>query len=95
LTHPAGVVGLSDGGAYCGMICDASYPTFLLTHWARGRYGGEKLPLEYVVRKAVSRHGAAVRAIRSRRHRSRKESSALAQVVEGHESSGVVITKDI
>jgi len=33
------------------MICDASYPTFLLTHWARDRHRGEKLPLEYVVRK--------------------------------------------
>jgi N-acyl-D-amino-acid deacylase len=51
LTHPAGRGGLSDGGAHCGMICDASYPTFLLTHWARDRHGGEKLPLEYVVRK--------------------------------------------
>jgi N-acyl-D-aspartate/D-glutamate deacylase len=51
LTHPAGVVGLSDGGAHCGMICDASYPTFLLTHWARDRHRGQKLPLEYVVRK--------------------------------------------
>ncbi|AEV76789.1 N-acyl-D-aspartate/D-glutamate deacylase [Mycolicibacterium rhodesiae NBB3] len=51
LTHPAGVVGLSDGGAHCGMICDASYPTFLLTHWARDRHRGEKLPLEYLVRK--------------------------------------------
>jgi len=38
LTHPAGVVGLSDGGAHCSMICDASYPTFLLTHWARDRH---------------------------------------------------------
>jgi len=51
LLHPAGVVGLSDGGAHCGMICDASYPTYLLTHWARDRRRGEKLPLEYVVRK--------------------------------------------
>ncbi|MDT5009076.1 MAG: N-acyl-D-amino-acid deacylase [Mycobacterium sp.] len=51
LTHPAGVSGLSDGGAHCGMICDASYPTFLLTHWARDRHRGEKLPLEYLVRK--------------------------------------------
>ena len=51
LNHPAGVLGLSDGGAHCGMICDASFPTFLLTHWARDRYRGEKLPLEYVVRK--------------------------------------------
>ncbi|MGH3542437.1 MAG: amidohydrolase family protein, partial [Mycobacterium sp.] len=51
LTHPAGVLGLSDGGAHCSMICDASYPTFLLTHWARDRNRGEKLPLEYVIRK--------------------------------------------
>jgi len=51
LTHPAGVLGLSDGGAHCNLICDASFPTFLLTHWARDRYRGQKLPLEYVVRK--------------------------------------------
>ncbi|KRD14143.1 amidohydrolase [Mycobacterium sp. Root265] len=51
LTHPAGVLGLSDGGAHCSMICDASYPTFLLTHWARDRHRGDKLPLEYVIRK--------------------------------------------
>lgn len=51
LMHPAGVLGLSDGGAHCGMICDASYPTFLLTHWARDRRRGEKLSLEYVIRK--------------------------------------------
>ncbi|HEX4427987.1 MAG TPA: amidohydrolase family protein [Frankiaceae bacterium] len=52
--HPAGVSGLSDGGAHCGMICDASYPTFLLTHWARDRYRGKGLPLEYVVKKQTA-----------------------------------------
>jgi N-acyl-D-aspartate/D-glutamate deacylase len=51
LSHPAGVVGLSDGGAHCGMICDASYPTFLLTHWARDRHRGAKLQLEHLIRK--------------------------------------------
>ncbi|MFE0749095.1 amidohydrolase family protein [Gordonia sp. NPDC058843] len=51
LTHPAGVMGLSDGGAHCSMICDASYPTFLLTHWARDRNRGATLSLEYVIRK--------------------------------------------
>jgi N-acyl-D-amino-acid deacylase len=51
MTHPAGVLGLSDGGAHCGMICDASFPTFLLTHWARDRHRGAKLSLEYLVRK--------------------------------------------
>jgi N-acyl-D-aspartate/D-glutamate deacylase len=44
------VLGLSDGGAHCGLICDASMPTFLLTHWARDRRRGPRIPLEQVVR---------------------------------------------
>ncbi|MBX7434543.1 amidohydrolase family protein [Mycobacterium sp. Y57] len=51
MQSPAAVSGLSDGGAHCGLICDASYPTFLLTHWARDRHRGPKFTLEYVVRK--------------------------------------------
>jgi N-acyl-D-aspartate/D-glutamate deacylase len=51
LLHPAAVLGLGDGGAHCGMICDASLPTYSLTHWARDRTRGEKLPLEWLVRK--------------------------------------------
>jgi N-acyl-D-amino-acid deacylase len=53
LQHPAGVAGLSDGGAHCAMICDASYPTYLLSFWAKegGRTRGPGLPLEYVVKK--------------------------------------------
>ena len=54
MLHPAGVSGLSDGGAHCRMICDASYPTFLLTHWARDRKRGEKLPIEHVVKMQTS-----------------------------------------
>jgi N-acyl-D-aspartate/D-glutamate deacylase len=34
------VLGLGDGGAHYGMICDASYPTYLLAHWARDRASG-------------------------------------------------------
>jgi N-acyl-D-aspartate/D-glutamate deacylase len=49
-THPAGVAGLGDGGAHCGMICDASIPTFLLTHWVRDRTRGDKLDLEWVIK---------------------------------------------
>ena len=45
------VPGLSDGGAHCGVICDASFPTFMLTHWVRDRKRGERLPLEYVVQR--------------------------------------------
>ncbi len=51
LTHPQSVSGLSDGGAHCGMICDASIPTYMLTHWARDRRRGDQLELEWVVNK--------------------------------------------
>jgi N-acyl-D-amino-acid deacylase len=51
MLHPQGLIGLADGGAHCGTICDASMPTFMLTHWTRDRSRGELLPLEYVVKK--------------------------------------------
>ncbi|MDG2308016.1 MAG: amidohydrolase family protein [Candidatus Binatia bacterium] len=50
MMHPRSVIGLSDGGAHCGLICDASMPTFLLTHWVRDRKRGERIPLEQAVR---------------------------------------------
>jgi len=37
LAHPLALPGLSDGGAHVGTVCDASFPTFLMTHWARDR----------------------------------------------------------
>lgn len=49
LTDPQSVPGLSDGGAHCGIICDASFPTYLLTHWTRDRKRGEKLSIPFVV----------------------------------------------
>jgi N-acyl-D-aspartate/D-glutamate deacylase len=54
LTHPAAINGLSDGGAHVRMICDASIPTYLLTHWARDRARGPKLPVEEAVRLQTS-----------------------------------------
>jgi N-acyl-D-aspartate/D-glutamate deacylase len=51
LLHPRTVIGLGDGGAHCGIIADASAPTYLLTHWVRGRRRGARLPLEHVVRR--------------------------------------------
>jgi N-acyl-D-aspartate/D-glutamate deacylase len=54
LSHPDTVVGLSDGGAHVKMICDASAPTYLLTHWVRDRSRGERLSLETVVNKQAA-----------------------------------------
>lgn len=50
LRHPDIVLGLGDGGAHYAVICDASYPTFLLTHWVRDRVRGEKLGVPEVIR---------------------------------------------
>ena len=57
LQHPRALPGLSDGGAHVGTICDASFPTFMLTHWARDREN--RLGLERVVKMMshdTSRH---------------------------------------
>ncbi len=54
LSHPRAVAGLADGGAHCGVICDAGQPTFLLSYWSRDRTRGERLPLEWVVKRQTS-----------------------------------------
>lgn len=49
--HPQVRMGLSDGGAHCGAICDAGMPTFMITHWTRDRSRGEKLPLTWMIHR--------------------------------------------
>ncbi|MFP3899918.1 MAG: N-acyl-D-amino-acid deacylase family protein [Acidimicrobiia bacterium] len=51
LERPDTVLGLGDGGAHCGLLCDASLPTYMLSHWVRDRARGPRLPLEQVVHK--------------------------------------------
>lgn len=60
MTHPDALFGLGDAGAHCGYICDASYPTFLMTHWGRDRSRGEKLPLEFLVHGQTLRNARAM-----------------------------------
>lgn len=49
MKHPHTVMGLADGGAHVGLICDASFPTTMLTHWTRDRSRGEKLSLAFAI----------------------------------------------
>jgi N-acyl-D-aspartate/D-glutamate deacylase len=51
LHHPRAALGLGDGGAHCGIICDASIPTFMLAHWVRDRTRGERIPVEFAVKR--------------------------------------------
>ena len=56
--HPHTRVGLSDGGAHCGAICDGGMPTFMLTHRARDRSRGPLLGLEHVVHRQTAQTAA-------------------------------------
>lgn len=40
LHHDSTIIGLGDGGAHYGFVCDASYPTYLLTYWTHQRPTG-------------------------------------------------------
>ncbi len=55
MEHPDAVFGLSDGGAHCGLICDASMPSYLLTYWARDRVRGKRFPIEQLVHQQTRR----------------------------------------
>ena len=56
ITSPNVLFGLSDAGAHCGAICDASMTTSSLTVWARDRRDGEKVPIERIVHMNTARN---------------------------------------
>jgi N-acyl-D-amino-acid deacylase len=60
LTSPHSILGLGDGGAHCGLLCDASYPTTMLAFWARDRTRGPRLGVAEVVRSLTSSTADAV-----------------------------------
>jgi N-acyl-D-aspartate/D-glutamate deacylase len=60
IAHPHSVQGIADGGAHLGMICDASAPTHLLTHWTRDRKDGPRMPLGWAVKELSSATAAVV-----------------------------------
>ena len=61
---PGSVMGLGDGGAHYGLICDSSYPTFVLSHWTRDRKG-RKLSIAQAVR-AMTSHPASIIGLKDR-----------------------------
>ena len=60
ITTPFALFGLSDAGAHCGAICDASMPTSSIVLWARDRTGGDTIPLEQVVHLQTQRTASHV-----------------------------------
>jgi N-acyl-D-aspartate/D-glutamate deacylase len=49
LKDPNAILSLSDAGAHCGVLCDASMPTFVLSYFVRDRQRGERMGLEWAV----------------------------------------------
>ena len=54
MQHPQSIMGLSDGGAHVGTVCDSSFPTYLLCFWTRDRTRGDKIELKEAIRKLTS-----------------------------------------
>ena len=54
LSDPTTLLGLSDGGAHCSSVIDASLPSWMLTHWGRDRTRGPQFPLERLVQRQTS-----------------------------------------
>ena len=60
LGHPNTVMGLADGGAHYGLICDASFPTYLLQRWARDAREDQRIPLPLAIAELTSKAAATV-----------------------------------
>jgi len=60
LTHDATIVGLGDGGAHVGVLCDSSAISYLLTHWTRDRRRGAKVKLPWAIRRLTRDSASAI-----------------------------------
>lgn len=61
LGHPDTLLGLADGGAHYGLICDGSFPTYFLQRWARDAAEDQRIAIEDAIAELTSRPAAAVR----------------------------------
>ncbi|MBC7601940.1 MAG: amidohydrolase family protein [Ramlibacter sp.] len=62
LDHPRALFGLSDAGAHVGTVCDASFSTFMLTHWVRDREK-DKIALSRAVEMLSARNARYLRLV--------------------------------
>ena len=60
LGHDATIVGLGDGGAHVGVLCDSSAISYMLTHWTRDRTRGAKFALPWAIRRLTSDSAEAI-----------------------------------
>ncbi len=57
---PNSLIGLGDGGAHVGVMCDATSTSYLLTHWTRDRRRGALFPVSWAIKRLAADNAAAI-----------------------------------
>jgi N-acyl-D-aspartate/D-glutamate deacylase len=60
IAAPNSLLGLGDGGAHVGIMCDATATTYTLTHWTRDRGRGSLFPVSWIVKRLTADNAAAI-----------------------------------
>ena len=66
IAAPNTLIGLGDGGAHVGIMCDATATSYMLTHWTRDRTRGSLFPVAWVIKRLTRDNAAAIGLQRSR-----------------------------
>ncbi len=60
ISAPNSLIGLGDGGAHVGIMCDATATTYTLTHWTRDRVRGALFPVSWAIKRLAADNAAAI-----------------------------------
>ena len=60
IADPNTLLGLGDGGAHVGIMCDATATSYALTHWTRDRGHGSLFPVSWMVKRLTHDNAAAI-----------------------------------
>ena len=73
IAAPNTLIGLGDGGAHVGIMCDATATSYTLTHWTRDRGRGELFPVAWGIKRLAADNASGDRAPGPRRAGGRQE----------------------
>ena len=60
IAHPDTLIGLGDGGAHVGVMCDATATSYTLTHWTRDRGRGGLFSVPFIIKRLTRDNAAAI-----------------------------------
>ena len=60
IAAPNTLIGLGDGGAHVGIMCDATATSYTLTHWTRDRGRGSLFPVSWGIKRLTADNAAAI-----------------------------------